>query len=1706
MALRTLWVLLGVVTGQTVLPEGVSTWGEVTEKTGGNVVFSFLLKTKASEADLAVASTVFSDWAAPDLYMSAGQIPTKESFEFASRSWGAGSIDIAAKQVKGNTTYFILADCETFCRFTLTVHYQRYTELKDGLPLRNFLGGGQSRLYYFSAGVRSFTVEAVPIGVTESLEMYVAAGRTTGPALPVTKAWYRGKRCYVQHPSTAVYWVSIVAPSPVEFLIKAYSSTAAVELMADFPTADMLEALQWRYYQFVVNNDQEEIFVMRTIYTGDMEVYLRAGALPTRELYTLRAGHNDTITVESRDRTGYGTYYIGVEAKSPCSFLLAVSMNPLDFMPLFPGLSQVGIVSPNELFYFYMDVPVQASLYIRVNLHPVSGSPDLYLKLCTTALDSSECRLKLEEILSPETHPSLEYAKGIEGNEGIAFMHGSGFCPGTLCRYILCVAGNTHGSTFTIVASFDTDSEIYLRDSSPVALSVPQGWKQHFEYQARDPSALRMAFQMTTMAGKTELCVSNRVPRPEGENCLKSAHRTAGVEQRVDFVKGAGEEWVNGTYYATVKAETAASFTLLAHEEVANRNTTIALYPGQVQRDRLVKESEGGFRLYSFEIRYTNETKREIDITLTPFSGRFHMYVANSDKTYDQSTTFFAFNWSTDTNSAYSSLSNTLRILPTDPAYLLSSVYAVLVLPIDWNSDNTTSYSIVYTSGDGIITLSEGVVLKDRVESGQYRYYLFPVAGVNESITVFLSDSSGDPDLYLSLNPLVPHPSPQHYDWAGERYGGEAVTIAWTEERKAVCTRSSHICGLYISVFGYTEAVFSLLVRSRPDQLILVEKGPIIRGELLESQSSLYYAPIHTFKPLKVTLDPTLGYSQLALRISPDPASTFTNIFTSEANITAATLYLTPQMYPNSCKSACYVDFKVSCRSEKCRYEAVVTQDEEIQLSAGKPIVSHCERDEVAYFSYYNDLERTNLVVSLAALSGGDPDLYVSKGERPGPDRAQWISTNWHSDLVEIMDSQSDMRGEYYIGVACDMDSSFSIVITSGQIPLIRLSNGRAFSGFLPSISTSYFYYVNDMRSNLTLTLTPSRGQAGLYVSAHNDTLGDIFQALPTPLNYTWASNEAGRVVISTADSGFCVDCAILVAVVTETTECQYTLLVHNEEQFTILPNGIPVRIHLSPHTTRLIAYELVVFSDLDIAMTVYGGSPDLYLSHSPMVSSKDYIWTTATSGHVEHIHIDRENQDYRIGWYYGVIAAGKTEAALAIAAHSRDTCVRLVDGWPQTYTISYSPLDRLLFQYAVRNQTVVCRVNTWTVSMRPTVYVKYSGDEEWMESMPGPEDFLYKFEDYDVFGVLEMSLPHSGFGQFTLAVHSSSQPGFSPSDTGDFQLACSSSSSLTLIALSDRQYGFLDTHTQSRRYELRVPEEGELVVWLMPCWGSVQLEVATNRTEAGKVDIQSKRVEDGTIRGSLQAKAGAYFLTVTGLKADELVEGVNYQLTTELLTSVQPLTSRLFPGHSGLIEWEEITSTIVRLHWSPPESATGDPIPSLSTIRYRIYATANSSAVLMNTACGMSAGEDRNLTWSALPSGEEFGATEVQIEVESNTVVTINVMAIAGFEDQFLLATVPYTPIEVFLTGNRSFGYLYKLLFAAAGLVLALLIGALYLWIKSRRIEAVSIQLTEMASLSVQRQFSPQHRTTRTNDILSPRDTTNLMRAGRATSEASEF
>jgi hypothetical protein len=1689
------------VAGQIELRDGESQWAEVREAAGGEVLFSFHLMRKEHGKDLEVATTVFSDWAAPDLYMSAGVQPTRDSFQFASRSWGAAEIDISPNQLKDNATYYILAVCETFCRFTITVHYIKETKLMDGVPLQCFLLHDQSRLYYFSppAVAQSLTIEAVPIGITDNFDMYVAAGRVTGQVMEVNKSWYRGKRCHLIFPSSSVYWISVIAIEAVEFIIKAYTSVSAIELMADFPTADMLAPGQWQYYKFYADDDQEDIFIMRTIYSGDMDMYVRAGGLPSKTDYTLRAGHNDTITLEAKDRREPGTYYIGLLAQSPCSFLLAVSMNRLDFMPLFPGLSQVGIVAPNELFYFYMDVPVQSRFDLVVSLHPASGAPDMYLKLCKAALDSAECRLLPEEISFPEQYPGVEYAKGVQGNEQIAFLHREDMCPGTLCRYIVCVAGQPpHTSTFTLVATYSHSFDIYLRDSVPVSFSIPAQSLYYFTYQSLDPSAYRIDFQLTTISGLLNMCVSNKTPRPQGKECMKTANRTAEVEERVDFSKGIGETWVNGSYYVTIRADSAASFSLLAHEQVPSRNTTIALYPGQTQRDRLVKEPGGGFRLYSFEIRYTNETKRAINIVLTPYSGRFHLYVANSDKTYDQSKGLFAFNWSTEVSSSHNYLSNTLRIVPTDPAYLLNSVYSVLVLPIDWNSDNTTSYSIMYTSGEGLITLSEGVQAKDNVENGQYRYYLFPVAGLNESITIFLTESSGDPDLYVSFSPSIVHPSSQHYDWAGERYGGETVTIDWTEERRAVCRRTNHICGIYISVYGYTEAAYSLLIKTRPDQLILMEKGPILRGELGESQYSLYYSPINIRKPLTVSIEPVLGRSQVSLRTSPDPTySSGKASFSAEANMTAAIIYLTSEMYSAACKEGCYADLKVECKSAMCRFELVVTQDEEVQLTAGKPVSALCDHDEVVYFSYFNSLESTNLVVSLTAQSGGNPDLYVSKGERPVPERAQWQSTDWHSDLVQIP-SAADMRGEYYIGVACDTDTSFSIAVTSGQTPLTRLSNSRAFSGFLPATSSSFFYYINDLQSALTLTLTPRSGKAALYVCVHNDQLSDIFESLPTPLNYTWKSDDTGRVVISPGDPYFCTDCAILIAVVTESVQCEYTIIVHNAEQFTILPNGIPVRIHLSARSSRLIAYDLVDYSDLELSMTVYGGEPALYLSPSPMVSRKEFTWTTARSGHVEHIHIGRESQNYRMGWYYGVIESGDVEASFAITAHSRDSYVRLVDGWPQTYSISYNALDRLIFRFDVRNESAVCRLNTWTSNMRPKVYVGYGDGEEFVGLVPGPGNSNFTFEEYDVFGVLEMNLPRLGIGRYTLSVYSSPQDGFLPSDIADFQLVCSSSSALLLISLSDKQYGFLDTFTQSRRYELRVAEEGELLVWLVPCWGSVDLEVAANSTA---VDVKTKRVEDGTIKGSIQAKAGAYFITVRGLNASELVEGVNYQLTTELLTPTQPSTQRLFPGNSGLIQWKELSSTTVRLYWSPPETASGDPIPAQSIVYYRVYATRNSS-VLMTTACGMAAGEDLGVAWLPLSAGEELGDTEVTIELESDKTITVNIMAIAGIEEEFILENVPYVPIEVMLTGQHYLGYIYRLIFAAGGLIVALLLGAFYLFIKSRQINAVTMQLTEMVPISVQRQIDPRHRTARSSNVFSARDTTGLMQNIGFTSE----
>ena len=117
----------------TDLADGNTIESQFDTAEGGSTMYRFRIRDEdfASEKDLAVILTTFTDWEDPDMYMSPGQRPSVGDYEYKSDMFGMGSIIVPSYEVEAQD-YFILVLCRSVCRYSITISYQQERQLQDG--------------------------------------------------------------------------------------------------------------------------------------------------------------------------------------------------------------------------------------------------------------------------------------------------------------------------------------------------------------------------------------------------------------------------------------------------------------------------------------------------------------------------------------------------------------------------------------------------------------------------------------------------------------------------------------------------------------------------------------------------------------------------------------------------------------------------------------------------------------------------------------------------------------------------------------------------------------------------------------------------------------------------------------------------------------------------------------------------------------------------------------------------------------------------------------------------------------------------------------------------------------------------------------------------------------------------------------------------------------------------------------------------------------------------------------------------------------------------------------------------------------------------------------------------------------------------------------------------------------------------------------
>lgn len=191
---------------------------------------------------------------------------------------------------------------------------------------------------------------------------------------------------------------------------------------------------------------------------------------------------------------------------------------------------------------------------------------------------------------------------------------------------------------------------------------------------------------------------------------------------------------------------------------------------------------------------------------------------------------------------------DSLLIAGSDPNYCKSGG-GMFYVGITTDKGNTTFVVSGNIDPEHVpILLPEGLPLAGTTQGGDYIQFLFALPMIGRSVTVSLTPTAGDPDLYISC---TPGPTNANYTWSSQTSSVDVVHIQGSD---------AHFCParrFYISVFGFRgEAKFLVTAHSgqnAPQQLI---EGQPDSGDAIEGTYA-YYSFKNDDKGVDVFLDLT---------------------------------------------------------------------------------------------------------------------------------------------------------------------------------------------------------------------------------------------------------------------------------------------------------------------------------------------------------------------------------------------------------------------------------------------------------------------------------------------------------------------------------------------------------------------------------------------------------------------------------------------------------------------------------------------------------------------------------------------------------------------------------------------------------------------------------------------------------------------------------
>jgi hypothetical protein len=915
-----------------------------------------------------------------------------------------------------------------------------------------------------------------------------------------------------------------------------------------------------------------------------------------------------------------------------------------------PGVEVQGTIPFQGIVYFGLNVTIPF-IYVGISVTNLYGDPDLFVTVDGSFPSTSNYQYKSVNWLTPDVIM-------VRQSDSIA---GKTFCNPTTRIGQTCtlLAAVVNANLFNTIANFSISM-------TPFGVISPliNGISRYGEVNGTDinyysfvaPIAQStITFATQPFAGDPDLFVSSSIkgsqkPDPKDPTSYCWASQTEGrdvVEIFPGDITGCycGATPLTCIYYVSVVAYPPAKavYTIVASEDT---NTVYTLLDGVPQVGLVPQGSSDQFSYTVPVTSITSNGPRSISISLTPFAGDTDLYV-----TLDNSPPS-PFNY------AYKSNEESgvdVVILRSTDAKIQASLCAdaskpcILRISVFGFSPGLSWYQISATAGK-LLRLADGVEVDDSVNAGAFTYFSFTVYDTSTAITISVSPSSGDPDVYVINNATDSTPLPTDkagsWIWSGQGSGIEIVYIEPTDPAVISCPLPcTYIIG--VQAWGRQNASFIIVAKTRVGRSVALSPLLPVVGFVGTGEYDRYTASFdRSVGMLEIVVTPISGDADLYIALDGRfvTRSNWSYASVQEAGVTEDIVITSSDLAFNqsiTCGGrAPSSGYRLPCTASIAVYgfstsAYIITAFSSVRaLLDGVAVQANTKPGQYQYF-IYAQLNRFVPLVFSVTPNTGDPDCFISTtNSRPNSTNYIWSGQSLGTEIIYILPTDPNIANcatpcIFYISVLAYGSQSASYSIQAQSSSTTALIPGQPVSGFAPpGLVFSYFVFRAPLRSagGIEFVLTPTSGYPDTQIFVGNDidvTTGrTLFPTLvcsdPSCGSYSvsnadWSSGQSlanNELQISQYDPNYRAGLSYIVGVISE-GGASFQILGAVGNTIKLLTPSVPETGAVS---AGLYSYYKLSSSSygqgMKITLTPMSGDPDIFVSansSNPRPDSKNF-------------------------------------------------------------------------------------------------------------------------------------------------------------------------------------------------------------------------------------------------------------------------------------------------------------------------------------------------------------------------------------------------------------------------------------------------------------------------------------------------------------------